>query len=270
MKLGYRPSNGYFHGLAIPSFFQSNMVRALGAYTGNSDFYMINQIGAPVMDQGGLSSCTAFGTCGSLEILRSLINPPKFQQLSRLFVYWNSRNYIQETNIDEGSFIHLAFQSIQSLGVCEDALYPYVENQVYAQPNLLSYKEGNSNAITAFYNISSSGAQKLSDVESAVRANHPVVFGVQVGSDFENYDGSNKVFDPPSSSNGGHCMIIVGVRTGSQGTKDFLVKNQWGTFWGIPDPLNPQSGRGYVWLSSNYILSAEDLFVPTFMNDLLT
>jgi C1A family cysteine protease len=39
-------------------------------------------------------------------------------------------------------------------------------------------------------------------------------------------------------------MIVVGVRTGSSGSREFLLRNSWGAGWGE---------NGHVWVDESYI-----------------
>jgi C1A family cysteine protease len=209
----------------------------------------------PIYDQLSLNSCVANATCGALEILMGLkqSNPAG---LSRLFVYWNARVYTKETDRDEGTYIRNAFDSLRTLGVCLENAWKYDPGMVFAQPNLESYKEGDDNTIDSFYRIDSTGSQRLDDIETAIRANHPVVFGTGVSREFTQYTGGGKVWGPPSSSIGGHAMVVVGVRIASNGAREFLIRNSWGTSWG---------DDGHCWFNEDYLMSDQtnDLWVPT-------
>jgi len=257
-NFGWIRSSG---NLNVPSFKCSNSLSALSSQN-STDQYLIPCSSVPVFDQGGLSSCVANATNMSLQILMNIENG-SYKTLSRLMSYWNARLVTGDTDKDQGTFIHLCFGELMTLGVCEETAWPYMEAEVNSQPPLLAYKEGNDNTINAFYEITSTDAQRLSDVELAIRANHPVVFGTEVGQELENYDGNpNTVFDPPTTSLGGHAITIVGVRTNAAGQKEFMIRNSWGENWGL---------NGCVWFSAEYITYAgtDDLFVPTQIANLL-
>lgn len=216
----------------------------------------------PIKNQLSLSSCVSFACCSSLEILKGLEDPNSVQSLSELFVYYNARNYDNNTNKDAGCYIHNAFNSLTKLGVCEETMWPYDVFQVYNEPSVLCYKQGNDNTINTFYQITSQGDDLINDIVMAISSLHPVVFGTQVGNDLESYNGDpSKVFDPPSSSVGGHAMVIVGYRTNASGQKEFYIRNSWGS-WGL---------QGHAWFSSKYITWSEtaDFFVPTRIDNLL-
>jgi C1A family cysteine protease len=247
--------------LNVPTFQSSSTLQALAANNTSNEYVISNTI--PVFDQLTLSSCIANSCCAALMILMQL-GTGSFVTLSRLMLYWNLRVPESATGKDAGGFIHDAFNSLQTLGVCEESLWPYDASQVFSQPPLQAYREANSNTITAFYEITSQMDQRLADIELAIRANHPVCFGTTVGQEYENYNGDpNMVFSPPSDSLGGHAQVIVGVRTNSNGGKEFLVRNSWSSSWGI---------NGCAWFSSDYIAwgDTDDIFVPTQMPNLLT
>lgn len=256
-KMGWRPSSG---DLGIQKFTVSNTVKMLGAST-PTDQYIITE-NVPVFDQLQLDSCVANATCGMLEVLMGLQNPASVVALSRLFVYWNARFAIDETKEDKGSFIHDALNSLVNKGVCLESTWPYEESKVFTQPNIEAFKQGDDNTLNSFSHIQSSGANRLADIEAAVRANHPVVFGTEVGAELQHYDGNlDTVFNYPTTSIGGHAMLVVGVRRNPD--LQFYIRNSWGPNWGM---------KGHFWMSADYMTnsSTSDIFVGTMMPNLLT
>lgn len=220
------------------------------------DQFIINEK-VPVYTQESLSSCVANATIGALEIL--LTASGNWKALSRLFVYWNARMYSKETDKDAGTYIRDAFKSLSTLGVCLESAWSYDVSKVFAQPPLEAYKEGNDNIIDSFYRISTYGNERLNDIEIAIRANHPVVFGTGVSKaftqDFSQF-GSSTVWGIPSDTVGGHAMVIVGVRRNADGTRNFYVRNSWGDTWGR---------AGHAWFDESYITwdQTTDIWVPT-------
>lgn len=217
----------------------------------------------PVSDQGQLGTCVANGTADAFEIIKGIENPNNVKQLSRLFLYWNARLYDKDTAHDNGTYVSNAMQSLVDYGICEESSWSYNEGKVFTQPNILAYKEADDNTLkaAAFYKIITSGQGRLSDIEAAVRSNHPVVFGTGIGSDLQDYDGNPAtVLSTPKTSLGGHCMVIVGVRRNPN--LQFYIRNSWGPSWGI---------NGHVWFDGSYLANSmtDDLYVPTLMPDLL-
>jgi len=218
----------------------------------------------PVSNQGQLSSCVANSTVDALEILLGLEDPSSVQQLSRLFVYYNARNYDDATRADAGTFIRNAFSSLRDFGVCREDDWPYNPSSVYLQPSINCYKEASDNRLAAFYRIDSSGDQLLDDVVNALDANHPVVFGTGVSKEFtQTFNaGPDVAFTAPASTVGNHAMIIVGYDTVPY--LRFYVRNSWGPDWG--------DGTGHCWFSPDYVKSTmtSDLWVPTLVPPILT
>lgn len=260
MKFGWKPSSG---NLGIQPFTRSNTLVKL-ASTNISDQYWIPEH-TPVSNQLSLGTCAANSGCDMWEILYGLEDPNNVFQLSRLFLYWNARLYTHDTGKDEGTYIHNVMNSLTKTGVCRESTWPYLESKVFAQPNVISYKEGDDNTFNTFYQITSIDGERLADIEAALRANHPVIFGTDVDADFQNYRmGQDRVFELPSKPVGGHAMLIVGVRTNGP-KKEFLIRNSWGTGWGLA------SYPGHAWFSQDYIMADEtsDIFVGTRMANLL-
>ncbi len=215
----------------------------------------------PISNQGSLSSCAGNATADATELLLGLQNS-KIVQLSRLFIYYNARNIDKATNKDEGTYIKSCFQSIMTLGVCPEDLWVYDAKKVYLKPNLMAYAAGNDNKIQNFYRIASSGYQKADDVELALKANHPVVFGCGISQEFANDFNrlGEKVWDMPSTSIGGHAMIITGVRV-NNGKREFQIRNSWGSAWG---------SKGRTWMTENYLMNGfSDLWVPTAVDSII-
>jgi C1A family cysteine protease len=255
---GYKSSNGA--NLGITPFVSSPTLQNLAAPNINADEYIIPTT-VPVFDQGQLSDCVANSTCMALQIINEK-ETGKVIELSRLFNYFNARNEDGTTGVDGGTFIHFAYNSLQLLGVSEESLWPYDPDNVNVQPNILSYKMGNSNKINSFYQITSSGQQRINDIVLALQSNTPISFGTIVGSNLESYNGDpNTVIDIPSDSLGGHAILIRGYKNKSSGIQ-FLVRNSWGAGYGI---------NGEFWMSANYITwdQTQDLFVPTLVPNLL-
>ena len=162
----------------------------------------------PISDQGNLGSCVANAWCDMLEILQGL-RGENVIQLSRLFLYWTARDLTGIQSGDLGTYNRAAAHQLRKVGVVAEKWYPYNVNKVYDAPELDLYTMAANNRINSFYRIFSYGAQKIKDIELAIRANHPVTIGTCVGKEFISYCGGNQVFSFPTKSEGLHAMIIV-------------------------------------------------------------
>ncbi len=200
------------------------------------------------MDQYQVESCTGNATCESLEILEN-ISGVTATPLSRLFTYAMARTIDGTLNVDNGSHIRSCFESLSLYGVCTEAIWPYDLSKVNVSPSILAQQQAVGHKINSYYRIDSAGSQRLADIQTALYNKHPVVFGTLIGSEFEK--GSTAAFSPPSSSVGGHALVIVGYVGGV-----YLIKNSWGTAW---------SNGGFCLFTPDYLTWAgtDDLWVPT-------
>jgi C1A family cysteine protease len=219
----------------------------------------------PIGNQGQLGSCVANGTCDGCELIM-----PAVIQLSRLFVYYNARNYDGTTKEDRGTYVRNAFASIADIGVCPELgenSWPYDTSRVFFQPPDYCYVAADSNKINGYYRIKAKGDDRIAEIKSAIDSGHPVVFGTLVGSNWMNNSGAETVQIPTKQelmTGGGHCMVITGYSLDDNGEIEaLLIRNSWGTGWGM---------KGYGWMSRAYIAwsSTEDLWVPTLVPTIKT
>jgi|ERR1039457_4312912 C1A family cysteine protease len=255
---GYKSSNGA--NLGITPFVSSPTLQNLAAPNAGADEYIIPS-NVPIYNQLTLSDCVSNSTCMALEMLIEK-ETGKIVNLSRLFNYYNARSMDGSQNVDSGTFIHFAYGKLMTLGVCEESMWVYDESKVNIQPNILAYKQGNDNKVTQFYQITSTGQQRINDIVLALQSNIPVSFGTIVGSSLESYDGNpNTVLDIPNDSLGGHALLIRGYKNKSSNIQ-FLIRNSWGTEFGI---------NGEFWMTNSYITwdQTSDIFAPTLVPNLL-
>lgn len=257
MKFGFLPSQDNNKDYDFSNV-KSNILKYASSSTNE---HVITEY-TPVSDQLNLGSCVANATVDALEILMGLSGKPV--QLSRLFVYWNSRLYDKNTDKDEGTYIRNAFNSLAKDGVCPESVWQYNVNKVFAQPPMEAYRKGLDNTIHSFYRIKSTDSKRIDEIASAVRSNHPVVFGTGVTNSFINYFYSNSdtVWQSPTEAIAGlHAMIVTGVRE-QNNRLQFYIRNSWGVNWGR---------NGHTWFDQDYFLhpTTGDIWVPTLMPDLL-
>jgi hypothetical protein len=237
-----------------PSFHSAaNPIRLNAVATGD---HIIPNL-PPVLDQGQLGSCAANAGCGALEII--LNNEGSLKLLSRLHLYWIARALDGSLGIDAGTYIRSIVQQMHRIGVCLEDLWPYLspETNFLVPPPLEADVRASENRISGYYKIATTGTQRLSDIATAIRANHPVIFGTQVGKAFFNTDGKSPIVMDPNDTEGGHATCLMGVQS-IAGRLSFRDKNSWSTAW---------ADGGYCWLDQDYITwgNTDDIWVLTRM-----
>lgn len=265
---GYKPSNDNFGGLDVKLFNQTDaLTRAAAANF--VDRYIIPSDKIPTKDQGSLNACAAFSTTTALEILKTNNSANStFEALSPMFTYYNARVADNNIGLDNGSYIHNNFYSLETLGTCSLSMWKTDPKRFSDTPSILAYKQANDNTISSFHKIYRTDEGRLEDIEMSIRANLPVVWGTAVGKKFETYMGADEVLNPPSKSDtvGLHATVLVGVRDNG-GKNEFCLLNSWGQSWG--KTINGKGG--FAWVSSDYILDNQsaDFFVAESMMGLL-
>lgn len=225
-----------------------------------SDQHIIPEL-TPVSDQGARGTCAANAWMDTLEILLGLESPTRVVQLSRMFAYWVGRALTGDEREDRGAYLRAVAHQLRTIGVVEEIHLPYEDTleAVLTPPPLDLYTMASNNRIDSFYRIVSEGARKLEEVETAIRANHPVISAAPVSQAFLDYRGGGHVFGPPAEPQGLHAMIITGVRRVA-GRRHFLRRNSWGRYWG---------DDGHVWCDEDFVLLDSDVWVGTRMTDLV-
>jgi C1A family cysteine protease len=196
----------------------------------------------PVYDQGQIGSCTANAIAGAVEFdLRK-------QQLtdftpSRLFIYYNERAMEGHVDYDSGAQIRDGVKSVATLGVCPETEWPYVATPANGdggqfppgsapaeKPSPSCYQDALKTTATSYQRI----VPTLDQLRGCLASGYPFVFGFSVYESFE----SQQVADTgqanmPTAGEqllGGHAVLAVGYQ---DDTQRFLVRNSWGTGWGM-------------------------------------
>ncbi len=226
-----------------------------GAKTSNtSDYISIIPEHTPISSQGSSSTCVANAGMDMFEILLGLEAPDKVVQLSRLFSYWCSRYLHNATHKDAGTQIRAMMYQAKKIGVVEEKYFPFSDNlnDILRSPETDLYMMASNNRLTGYYKINSKGDKMIDQMETAIRANHPIVFGMMVNKDFQRYKGGNHVWKTMDDTHGGHAMLITGVR--NKGGREFWIRNSWGESWG---------DKGHCWMHEDLIKLAHDPWVGT-------
>ena len=188
----------------------------------------------PIKNQGQCGSCWSFSATGSMEGAWFL----KKQNLVSL----SEQNLVDCSTAQgnegcNGGLMDQAFQYvIANKGIDTEASYPYTATG----PNACQYNAANKGAtMTSFHDIPS-GSE--SDLLTAVYTTPTSVAIDASQQSFQFYSGG--VYNEPacSSTQLDHGVLAIGFGMYQGTTAYWLVKNSWGTSWGL---------AGYIMMSRN-------------------
>jgi C1A family cysteine protease len=193
-----------------------------------------------IEDQGDLGSCSANAMTNAYELSVKRLYPDKFVELSRLFVYYNSRSLHNETDSDVGAYIRSTLSATKHHGICREELWPYDISKFSVVPSDICYQDAMTRTISNYNLIDS-----VSDMLEILNQNKPIIIGLTVYPSFNYVDKNNpRIYlpnDKELDQGGGHAMTIVGYDIAK---RQFIVKNSFGRHWG---------NNGYGWLPFEYV-----------------
>jgi C1A family cysteine protease len=194
-----------------------------------------------VEDQGDLGSCTANAGVGLLEFLDKKPDSV-YTNLSRLFLYYNTRLIEGTVRYDSGCTIRGTMKSIFKYGVCAESKWPYKILKYKTKPTASSYTEGKKRTISGYYSM-----RTLGDIKASIAEGMPVLFGFTVYENFESDEVARTgILDMPGVNDtvlGGHAILAVGY---DDKTQRLIVRNSYGNTWG---------DNGYFYMPYEYVTS---------------
>ena len=204
----------------------------------------------PVYDQGRLGSCTANALAGTFEFGKKKQNKPTFMP-SRLFLYYNERVMINTVPYDSGAYLRDGVKSLNKKGICPEVDWPYNDNPnpnapFTQKPPQSCYQTALKNQILSYQRIQ----VNMTAIRGCLAEGYPFVFGFTVYSSFmtQKVAQTGKMPMPNLAKDtvvGGHAVVAVGYDDAKQAV---LVRNSWGTSWGI---------GGYFWMPYAFIGSSQ-------------
>lgn len=195
-----------------------------------------------VEGQGYLGSCVSNAVTNSYELLVKQKYPDYFVDLSRLFVYYNTRVIEDTITEDAGVFyIRNSLKAVKQYGICTETLWPYDIDKFAVKPTDECYIDAKKRTITSYESLAN-----VNEMLEVINNNSPIVIGLEVFDSFTTLSKDNSIVtfpEPYDESLGGHSMALVGYSIPKQ---QLLAKNSYGTRWG---------DNGYCWIPFEYASS---------------
>lgn len=171
--------------------------------------------------------------------------PARLVRASRLFEYYATRKIEGTTSEDAGASIRDAVKAGAKYGVADEAIYPYDISKFDQEPGSAIWTAAASHKVTSYHSISDGD---IVTMKSALVSGFLVGFGFVVYDYMMSAAMAKTAFlnvpGPKEKQQGGHAVALVGYDDAKQA---FLVRNSWGTSWGI---------KGYFWMSYDYLKSS--------------
>jgi C1A family cysteine protease len=195
---------------------------------------------AKVYDQGQLGSCTANAIGAAFEFEQTQQGQKDFMP-SRLFIYYNERALEGTVDTDSGAMIRDGMKSVAKVGVCDEMTWAYDIAKFTEKPPRAAYTEAKKHQALVYRRV----IPNLHQMQGCLASGYPFVFGFSVYESFMSPDvaKTGKVPLPPRGEQllGGHAVVAVGYNDADQ---SFIVRNSWGTRWGI---------KGYCTMPYGYL-----------------
>jgi C1A family cysteine protease len=208
----------------------------------------LRQYASIVESQQSIGSCTGNAMTNAYELLTIKEFPEQFVELSRLFIYYNSRKSTTNFLTNDGSTMPDSIIAVDTYGICSENLWPYDTKNVNIRPTAECYADAATRKLKSYQQLST-----INEMLSALANGIPIVCGMNVYADFDLLDSQHYTINIDSITGepiGQHAMCIVGYDANLQ---VFIVKNSFGTAWG---------NKGYCNITFNYIISeAFDIWI---------
>jgi C1A family cysteine protease len=199
----------------------------------------IRNYDSDVDNQWELGSCSANALVNAYENLTKQEKPTEFVDLSRLFVYYNTRVLHGNVKEDNGAYLRDAIKAVETYGVCAESYWPYRISYFDDEPNESAYADAKKRNLKNY--------KRIINIQSALDAVYnkkPVIFGLEIFGDFLDLTTDTATLVFPNANDlslGGHAMTLVAYDIPKQ---QFTAKNSFGKYWG---------DNGYCYIPFEYL-----------------
>jgi hypothetical protein len=218
-----------------------------------------------IEDQSFTNSCTANAGTSAVETFLARAGVPT--QLSRLFLYYETRNLGGLGGRDGGAYVSDICKALTAYGVCKEETWPFNTALVNQQPSSDSYQEAVNYKANRYERIETTDYRSI---KAAVAKGFPVLIGMYLYAPFIEIRGpldNHREYFARSTSqyNGAHAMAIVGYDDSKQ---YWIVANSWGSWWGdngfVAIPYHDLERWGFdFWTITQFAgINLPDLWTP--------
>ncbi len=188
-----------------------------------------------VYNQGDTNSCiaNALGWDYAYVEKKEGLTGTRFNDPSRLFLYYNSRAYEGlRPMVDKGTYDAAMIRTMTTQGVAPESSWrwSFKTEVVNATPTASAYAAASSHHVLQYYQLN---PLDPTQIEGSIAAGFPVVLCIEVFPSFNTAaTRSTGVVSMPAPNERvayGHCVAIVGYDTA---TDRFTFVNSWGYNWG--------------------------------------
>lgn len=210
---------------------------------------------SPIEDQKTIGSCTANAAAALFEYFQKRACG-SFTDASRLFIYKTTRDLLGWKG-DTGAYLRTTMEAMVLFGAPPEQYWPYDVTKFDNEPTAFCYAFGQNFQAVVYYRLDSDpvtkaplpGATVVQNIKTYLAAGFPSMFGFPVYDEYMHVPANGLVAFPATSSKlyGGHANVYVGYDDNLTIGPDkgaFLVRNSWGTGWGL---------KGYAWMPYRYI-----------------
>ena len=160
-------------------------------------------------------------------------NSKKHVDVSRLFIYYNSRliDGLKDYNMqDRGSYISSGIKALALYGCCKEDIFPYRTDLINRRPPKECYDQAKNYRIAQSMSVEVT----LDEMKACLAEGYPFAFGLELCQSFMDA-GSNygrvqtpSPYEQQAAQHGWHAMLAVGY---SDPSGCFIVRNSWGADW---------------------------------------
>lgn len=204
-----------------------------------------------IRDQGQCGSCVAFGSVavmeGTARFTRGM--PTLDSDFSEAHLYYGWGSTVGVT-CDTGWMPLPALTFATNDGICFEAEWPYTAGNTNGGSAPANWQQHRAKA-TGTLDVTN----KVADIKAHLTTVGPVTGCFVVYTDFFSYK-SGVYTQTTGKVEGGHCVAIVGYDDAQQA---WIIKNSWGTGWGMGGYGLIQYGQCYIDTWSNIAVSGVNI-----------